>query len=218
MQIATIGLDIAKNIFQVHGADTTGATVLRKRLRRNQVLEFFAGQPHCLVGIEACATGHHWAREIAALGHDVRLLPPQYVKPYVKRHKNDAADAEAICEAAHRLSQAAACGLRGRAPRQGRRAADRPCSKAAPRRAWFCRRNGVRRSRQFLPTESSMILTRRVAGRRRPLPVETAARTVCARSQGFVPRFGHDRVGRLHGDGMPCPGPRRASGAHGPQS
>jgi transposase len=102
MRVATIGLDIAKNIFQVHGADATGAAVLRKRLRRNQVLEFFAAQSHCLVGIEACATAHHWAREIAALGHDVRLLPPQYVKPYVKRHKNDAADAEAICEAVTR--------------------------------------------------------------------------------------------------------------------
>lgn len=102
MQLTTIGLDIAKNIFQVHGADATGAAVLKKRLRRNQVLEFFAEQSHCLVGIEACATAHHWAREIAALGHDVRLLPPQYVKPYVKRHKNDAADAEAICEAVTR--------------------------------------------------------------------------------------------------------------------
>lgn len=102
MRVATIGLDIAKNIFQVHGADATGAAVIRKRLRRNQVLEFFAAQSHCLVGIEACATAHHWAREISALGHDVRLLPPQYVKPYVKRHKNDAADAEAICEAVTR--------------------------------------------------------------------------------------------------------------------
>ncbi len=102
MRVATIGLDIAKNVFQVHGADATGAAVLKKRLRRNQVLEFFAAQSHCLVGIEACATGHHWAREIAAFGHEVRLLPPQYVKPYVKRHKNDAADAEAICEAVTR--------------------------------------------------------------------------------------------------------------------
>lgn len=102
MQITTIGLDIAKNVFQVHGADSIGATVLRKRLRRNQVLDFFVAQPRCIVGIEACATAHHWAREIMALGHDVRLLPPQYVKPYVKRHKNDAADAEAICEAVTR--------------------------------------------------------------------------------------------------------------------
>lgn len=102
MQITTIGLDIAKNVFQAHAADATGAVMLRKRLRRNQVLDFFAGQPRCLVGLEACASGHHWAREIAALGHDVRLLPPQYVKPYVKRDKNDVADAEAICEAVTR--------------------------------------------------------------------------------------------------------------------
>jgi transposase len=102
MQITTIGLDIAKNVFQVHAADAAGAVMLRKRLRRNQVLDFFARQPRCLVGLEACASGHHWAREIAALGHDVRLLPPQYVKPYVKRDKNDVADAEAICEAVTR--------------------------------------------------------------------------------------------------------------------
>jgi transposase len=89
-------------VFQAHAADATGAVMLRKRLRRNQVLDFFAGQPRCLVGLEACASGHHWAREIAALGHDVRLLPPQYVKPYVKRDKNDVADAEAICEAVTR--------------------------------------------------------------------------------------------------------------------
>jgi transposase len=102
MQITTIGLDIAKHIFQVHAADAAGSVVLRKRLRRSQVLEFFAGLPGCLVGIEACASAHHWAREISALGHDVRLMPPQYVQPYVKRHKNDAADAEAICEAVTR--------------------------------------------------------------------------------------------------------------------
>jgi len=102
MQITTIGLDIAKHIFQVHAADAAGSVVLRRRLRRNQVLEFFAGLPVCLVGIEACASAHHWARELSALGHDVRLMPPQYVKPYVKRDKNDAADAEAICEAVTR--------------------------------------------------------------------------------------------------------------------
>jgi len=102
MQIATIGLDIAKNVFQVHAADAAGAPLLRKRLRRHQVLEFFANLPRCLVGLEACSSAHYWAREIAALGHEVRLMPPQYVQPYVKRHKNDAADAEAICEAVTR--------------------------------------------------------------------------------------------------------------------
>ena len=95
-QVSTIGLDLAKSIFQVHGADSSGAVVLRKRLRRNQVLAFFAAQPPCTVAMEACSSSHHWAREIGTLGHAVRLIPPAYVKPFVKRHKNDAADAEAL--------------------------------------------------------------------------------------------------------------------------
>lgn len=98
-QVVTIGLDIAKSVFQVHGVDTAGEVVVRRQIRRAQVLQFFAKQPACLVGVEACATAHHWAREIGRLGHEVRLMPPSYVKPYVKRQKNDAADAEAICEA-----------------------------------------------------------------------------------------------------------------------
>jgi len=101
-QVRTIGLDIAKNVFQVHGVDESGAAVLRRQVRRRQVLALFEKLPRCLVGIEACATGHHWAREIEALGHEVRLMPARYVKPYVKRNKNDAADAEAICEAVTR--------------------------------------------------------------------------------------------------------------------
>jgi transposase len=101
-QVSTIGLDLAKSIFQVHGADASGAVVFRKRLRRNQVLAFFAAQPPCTVAMEACSSSHHWAREIAKLGHTVKLIAPAYVKPFVKRHKNDAADAEAICEAAQR--------------------------------------------------------------------------------------------------------------------
>jgi transposase len=103
-EITTIGLDLAKNVFQVHGVDATGAAVLRKRVRRGHVLAFFAGLPCCLVGIEACATAHYWARELRALGHEVRLMPPQYVKAYVKRNKTDAADAAAICEAVQRPS------------------------------------------------------------------------------------------------------------------
>jgi transposase len=99
MQVTTIGLDIAKHVFQVHGADATGKPVLRQRVRRGQVLDFFRALAPCVVGIEACATAHHWARQLRALGHDVRLVPPSYVKAYVKRNKNDAADAEAICEA-----------------------------------------------------------------------------------------------------------------------
>lgn len=103
-EITTIGLDLAKNVFQAHGVDEAGATVLRKRLRRGQVFAFFAGLPRCLIGMEACATAHYWARELIGLGHEVRLMPPQYVKPYVKRNKNDVADAEAICEAVRRPS------------------------------------------------------------------------------------------------------------------
>src|SRR6204780_5766893 len=102
MQIATIGLDIAKNGFQVHGIDANERVVVRKQLRRRQVLEFFKALPPCLVGMEACATAHYWARELTKLGHRVRLMPARDVKAYVKRNKNDAADAEAICEAARR--------------------------------------------------------------------------------------------------------------------
>ena len=95
---------MAKHVFQVHGVDASGATVLRKQLRRNQVVAFFAAWPRCVVGLEACATAHYWARELQAVGHEVRLMPAQYVKAYVKRNKNDAADAEAICEAVGRPS------------------------------------------------------------------------------------------------------------------
>jgi len=101
-QIATIGLDIAKSVFQVHGIEKNGSVIVQRRLRRSQVLGFFSKLLPCVVGIEACASSHFWAREIGALGHDVRLMPAAYVKPYVKRQKNDAADAEAICEAVTR--------------------------------------------------------------------------------------------------------------------
>ena len=102
MQITTIGLDIAKNVFQVHGIDATEKVVVRKQLRRIQVLAFFKALRPCLVGMEACATAHYWARELTQLGHQVRLMPAKDVKAYVKRNKNDAADAEAICEAVRR--------------------------------------------------------------------------------------------------------------------
>ena len=100
--ITTIGLDLAKSIFQVHGIDAAGQVVMRRQLKRRYVLKFFEKLPPCLVGIEACASSHHWSRELQALGHTVRLMPPAYVKPYVKRHKNDVTDAEAICEAVTR--------------------------------------------------------------------------------------------------------------------
>ena len=102
MDITALGIDLAKSVFQLHGIDTNSVVVLQKKLRRGAVLNFLSKLEPCLIGMEACATSHHWAREIAALGHDVRLISPAYVKPYVKRQKNDAADAEAICEAVTR--------------------------------------------------------------------------------------------------------------------
>lgn len=102
MNVTTIGIDLAKSVFQLHGVDGDGAVAFRRKLRRSAVLDFLRDLPPCLVGLEACATAHFWAREIGALGHEVRLIPPTYVKPYVKRQKNDAADAEAICEAVTR--------------------------------------------------------------------------------------------------------------------
>ena len=102
--VTTIGLDIAKSVFQVHGVDAAGQVVVRRQLKRRYVLTFFQKLPSCLVGIEACASSHYWSRELQALGHTVRLMPPAYVKPYIKRQKNDAADAEAICEAVTRAN------------------------------------------------------------------------------------------------------------------
>ena len=102
MQVTTIGIDLAKHVFQIHGVDARGKRVLTKKLRRDQMKDFFAQQPACRIGLEACAGAHYWARELGALGHTVRLMAPQFVKPYVKTNKSDAADAEAICEAVDR--------------------------------------------------------------------------------------------------------------------
>jgi transposase len=102
MQVVRVGLDVAKNVFQVHGVDADGAVVLRRRLRRDDLLDFFAALPRCLVGLEACSASHHWARELVRLGHDARLMPARYVKPYVQRGKSDALDAAGICEAVSR--------------------------------------------------------------------------------------------------------------------
>jgi hypothetical protein len=104
MEVTTIGLDIAKSVFQIHGIDAEGNVIVRRQIKRRYVLAFFQKLPPCLVGIEACASSHHWSRELKTLGHKVRLIPPAYVKPYVKRQKNDAADAEAICEAVTRAN------------------------------------------------------------------------------------------------------------------
>jgi len=101
-EVTTIGLDLAKNVFQIHGVDASGDAVIRRQLRRRQVIPFFRKLPPCLIGLEACATSHHWTRALQALGHEARIMPANYVKPYVKRNKNDAADAEAICEAVTR--------------------------------------------------------------------------------------------------------------------
>lgn len=101
-EVTTIGLDIAKHVFHAHGADERGRAVFSRRVSRGKLLDFFASKPRCIVALEACGGAHHWARELEHLGHEVRLIPPAYVKPFVKRHKNDAVDAEAICEAAQR--------------------------------------------------------------------------------------------------------------------
>src|ERR1700751_1783058 len=103
-EVSTIGLDIAKSVFQVHAVDRCGEVVICKRVRRSKLLEFFAALPRCLVGIEACPSGHYWSRELQKLGHTVKLMPPSYVKAYLKRNKNDANDAAAICEAVTRPS------------------------------------------------------------------------------------------------------------------
>ena len=102
MKLMSVGIDLAQNVFQVHGVNAHGKTVMRKQLKRHQVAAFFANMPPCLIGMEACGSAHHWARKLRTLGHDVRLMAPQFVKPYVKTNKNDAADAEAICEAVAR--------------------------------------------------------------------------------------------------------------------
>jgi transposase len=102
MQITTVGIDLAKNVFQIHGVNEHGKVVLRKQMRREQVTAFFANLPPSLIGMEACSSAHHWARKLQEFGHTVRLMAPQFVKPYVKSNKNDAADAEAICEAVTR--------------------------------------------------------------------------------------------------------------------
>jgi transposase len=103
-QFTTVGIDLAKNIFQVHAVDAAGRVVLQKAFRRPQLLAFFQKAPPCLIGLEACSSAHHWGRMLTQLGHEVRLIPPAYVKPYVRRQKNDVADAAAICEAVTRPS------------------------------------------------------------------------------------------------------------------
>ena len=102
MKVTTVGIDLAKNVFQLHGVNELGKTVIKKQLRRDQMAEYFVNLPACLIGMEACGSAHHWARKLQSFGHTVKLMVPQFVKPYVKTNKNDAADAEAICEAVAR--------------------------------------------------------------------------------------------------------------------
>ena len=102
MNVTTVGIDLAKNVFQIHGINESGHAVIKKQLKRNHMAEFFINLPPSLIGMEACGSAHHWARKLQSMGHTVRLMAPQYVKPYVKTNKNDAADAEAICEAVAR--------------------------------------------------------------------------------------------------------------------
>ena len=102
MDITTIGIDLAKSVFQLHGIDSSGKVLIKKQIKRAQMAEYFVSLKPCLVGMEACGSAHHWARKLESFGHTVKLMPPQYVKPYVKTNRNDAADAEAICEAVTR--------------------------------------------------------------------------------------------------------------------
>ena len=189
MDITTIGFDLAKTVFQVHGADGEGRAVLRRKLRRGKVLGFFAGLPSCLVGMEACASAHYWAREIQALGHEVRLIPPQYVRPFVKTNKNDAADAEAICEAVTRPTMRLALWLSSSIPL-------RPGSSSWRRRFW-------------LGTDP----TRRAAGlRRSPASVSSPRRRWSRRSEmarSFA-RAGSSRPGSVW-----CPGSTRVAARTG---
>ena len=118
-EVSIIGIDLAKRSFQLHGARVDGLVAFRRKVSRERLTDFLASQPRCVVAMEACASAHHWGREIMQLGHDVRLVPPIYVKPFVKRQKNDAADAEAICEAAQRPDHALRGGEGGRATSKG---------------------------------------------------------------------------------------------------
>jgi Transposase len=163
MHVTTIGLDIAKNVFQVHGIDSAEKVVVRKQLRRGQVMAFFEALAPCLVGMEACATAHHWARELTKFGHEVRLMPAKDVKAYVKRNKNDAADAEAICEAVRQAEclrgPISVAQLRGRTRPTASEGASCPFRSPAPVR--HCRARFAR------GRPSSPVVVR---GRRAPAP------------------------------------------------
>jgi Transposase len=197
MQVTTIGLDIAKNVFQVHGIDAAEKVVVRKQLRRGHVMNFFEALPRCLVGMEACASAHYWARELTKLGHEVRLMPAKDVKAYIKRNKNDAADAEAICEAVRRPTMRFVGGQVGRAAGPANAASNARSS------AWSalaaCRCTGIRpivmcRSFNFLGFTFICGKSRR--GSFLPSAISTAS----------APRIFLSRL-----DGWPVPSPTDAS-------
>jgi hypothetical protein len=184
MQITTVGLDIAKNLFQVHGADAQGRVLLKRKLARGKVLEFFATLPACLVGLEACGAAHYRARELTRLGHQGRLMPPQYVRPYVKTNKHDAADAEACCEGGA-APRHAVCPAQGRGPAShagaapGARAAAEAAHRHDQRSAGPSGR--VRDRRGPAPDRPARALGR---GRRRGGPSPAAARPRAAGGPG----------------------------------
>src|ERR1700756_4681274 len=173
-EVSTIGLDIAKSVFQVHGVDVDGTVVIRKRVSRAKVLELFSTFPSCLVGIEACPSAHHWSRELRALGHTVRLMPPSYVKAYLKRSKNDANDAAAICEAVTRPSmrfcadQKRAATIRPDAASQPTAIGPSACCRTRSAVTWLSLALSRRRGVTARPSCSRSLLTRRMAGYPRP--------------------------------------------------
>lgn len=184
MKVTTIGLDIAKQVFQVHGADKAGRTVLRRKLRRSEVARFFSEQPSCLVGIEASGSAHYWARVLGGLGHTVRLMAPQFVKPYVKSNKNDANDAEAICEAVTRPSMRFV-------PQKSVEQQDLQCLHRVRSRLVSCRTQLVNQIRGLL-AEYGIVLPQHPGQVRRGLP------TVLEDAENQLTGFGRELFHRLY--------------------
>jgi transposase len=186
VKVTTVGLDIAKQVFQVHGADKTGRTVLRRKLRRNEVARFFSEQAPCLVGIEASGSAHYWARMLGGLGHTVRLMAPQFVKPYVKSNKNDANDAEAICEAVTRPSMRFV-------PQKSVEQQDLQCLHRVRSRLVACRTQLVNQIRGLL-AEYGIVLPQHPGQVRRGLP------TVLEDAENQLTGFGRELFQSLYGE------------------
>lgn len=186
VKVTTVGLDIAKQVFQVHGADKTGRTVLRRKLRRNEVARFFSEQAPCLVGIEASGSAHYWARMLGGLGHTVRLMAPQFVKPYVKSNKNDANDAEAICEAVTRPSMRFV-------PQKSVEQQDLQCLHRVRSRLVACRTQLVNQIRGLL-AEYGIVLPQH------PGQVRRGLRTVLEDAENQLTGFGRELFQSLYGE------------------